>query len=114
MSPTADSRVIVAGAMRIFDRIWREGFAWRKAGIILLDLSSGTNVQPNLFSIQTKGSDGLMKAVDRINDRFGRGSVGLGLSAKDSEWRMRQDQLSPHYTTRWKEIPQARMDDHMW
>jgi DNA polymerase V len=111
MSPTADSRAIVAAAMRIFDRIWREGFAWRKAGILLLDLSSEADVQPNLFSNQTTGSDGLMEAVDRINDRFGRGSVGLGLSAKNAEWRMRQDQLSPHYTTRWKEIPNVRMGD---
>ncbi len=111
MSPTADSRAIVAAAMRIFDRIWREGFAWRKAGILLLDLSFGADVQPNLFSNQTTGSDGLMEAVDRINDRFGRGSVGLGLSAKNAEWRMRQDQLSPHYTTRWKEIPNVRMGD---
>jgi DNA polymerase V len=109
MSPTADRRDIVAAAMRIFERIWREGFAWRKAGILLLDLSSVADVQPNLFSNQTTGSDGLMKAVDQINDRFGRGSVGLGLSAKGAEWRMRQDQLSPRYTTRWKEIPQARM-----
>jgi hypothetical protein len=33
----------------------------------------------------------------------------LGLAAKDAEWRMRQGQLSPHYTTRWKEIPKVRM-----
>jgi DNA polymerase V len=111
MSPTADSRTIVAAAMRIFDQIWREGFAWRKAGILLLDLSSRVDVQPHLFSNQTTSSDGLMKAVDRINDRFGRGSVGLGLSAKNAEWRMRQDQLSPHYTTRWRDIPHVRMGD---
>lgn len=111
MSPTADSRVIVAAAMRIFDRIWRDCFAWRKAGILLMDLSSGADVQPNLFSNQIPSGYNLMKAVDRINDRFGRGSVGLGISAKNAEWRMRQDQMSPHYTTRWKEIMQVRMDD---
>ena len=111
ISPTADSRVIVEAAMRIFDRIWCEGFAWRKAGIVLLDLSSGADVQPNLFSNLTSGGNNLMKAVDQINGRFGRGSVGLGFSAKNAEWRMRQDQLSPHYTTRWKEIMQVRMND---
>ncbi|MCX7366265.1 MAG: DUF4113 domain-containing protein, partial [Alphaproteobacteria bacterium] len=77
----------------------------------LLDLSSVQDVQPNLFTVQTTQSDGLMKAVDRINDRFGRGAVGLGLSAKNAEWRMRQDRLSPHFTTRWREIPRVRIDN---
>ncbi|MCX7313770.1 MAG: DUF4113 domain-containing protein, partial [Alphaproteobacteria bacterium] len=111
MTPTADSRAIVAAAIRIFERIWREGFAWRKAGVLLLDLSSAEDIQPTLFTDQVSNSDGLMKAVDRINDRFGRGAVGLGLSVKEAEWRMRQDQLSPRYTTRWPEIPRVRISD---
>jgi len=111
MSPTADSRAVVTAAVRIMERIWRDGYAWRKAGVLLLDLSSAQDVQPNLFTAQTNQSDGLMKAVDRINDRFGRGAVGLGLSAKNAEWRMRQDRLSPNFTTRWREIPRVRIDN---
>jgi DNA polymerase V len=109
MSPTADSRAVVAAAIGIFERIWRDGFAWRKAGVLLLDLSSADDIQPTLFTNRIAGSDALMKAVGRINDRYGRGAIGLGLAAKDAEWRMRQGQLSPHYTTRWKEIPKVRM-----
>ena len=109
MSPTADSRAVVTAAIRIFERIWRDGFAWRKAGVLLLDLSSADAVQPTLFAEQITGSDRLMKATDRINDRFGRGSVGLGLAAKGAAWRMRQDQVSPRYTTRWKDIPKVRI-----
>ena len=111
MSPTADSRAVVTAALRILERIWRDGYAWRKAGILLLDLLSAQNAQPNLFTVQTNQSDRLMKAIDRINDRFGRGAVGLGLSAKNAEWRMRQDRLSPHFTTRWREIPRVRIDN---
>ena len=70
MTPTADSRAIVAAAIRIFERIWKEGFAWRKAGVLLLDLSSADDIQPTLFTDQVSNSDGLMKAVDRINDRL--------------------------------------------
>ena len=75
---------------------------------MLLDLSPAGHIQPTLFTNHVT-SNGLMKAVDRINDRFGRGTIGLGLSAKDAEWRMRQEQLSPHYTTRWQDIPRVRM-----
>ena len=64
---------------------------------------------PTLFANQIVDT-GLMRAVDRINDRFGRGTVGLGLSEKAAAWRMRQEQLSLHYTTRWQDIPSARLD----
>jgi len=49
-----------------------------------------------------------MKALDQVNARFGRGSIGLGLSPKGAKWRMRQERLSPRYTTRWQDIPHAR------
>ena len=48
-----------------------------------------------------------MQAVDRINGRFGRGSIGLGLAARTAEWRMRQERLSPRYTTRWRDLAAA-------
>ena len=112
MAPSADSRIVVGAATGILERIWRDGFSWRKAGVLLLDLSSAADIQPTLFTDQI-ADNGLMKAVDRINDRFGRGTVGLGLSAKDAEWRMRQEQLSPHYTTRWQDIPSVRLGVEM-
>jgi DNA polymerase V len=108
MTPSADSREVVGAAIGILERIWRDGFSWRKAGVLLLDLSSAADIQPTLFTNHIADRE-LMKAVDRINDRFGRGTVGLGLSAKDAAWRMRQEQLSPHYTTRWNDIPSVRL-----
>lgn len=110
MTPTSDSRAIVGAALRIFERIWREGFAYRKAGVLLLDLSAAKDAMPSLFDAPpAPGADRLMAAVDRINGRFGRGAVGLGLAPKSEQWRMRQARLSPRFTTRWKEIPKARM-----
>jgi DNA polymerase V len=110
MPPTADSRAIVGMALRIFADIWREGFAWRKAGVLLLDLSSASNVTPTLFPDQSVGSDRLMQTMDRIKNRYGRSAVGLGLATKGAEWRMRQNRVSPHFTTRWNEIPRARIE----
>ncbi len=109
MTPSNDSRVIVAAALRVFQHIWRAGIPYRKAGVLLLDLSPAKDVMPSLFDDRLSGSDPLMKAVDKMNDRFGRGAVGLGLSAKNAKWRMRQQNLSPRYTTRWQDIPRARI-----
>jgi uncharacterized protein (DUF2235 family) len=53
----------------------------------------------------------LMQAFDQLNDRFGRGTVHLGSTgASDGprRWAMRQERLSPQYTTRWSDLPWAR------
>ena len=110
MSPTADSRAVVAAALRVFDRIWKGGVPYRKAGVLLLELSSSKDVMPSLFDDRINGSEPLMKAIDKMNSRFGRGSIGLGLSPKSAKWRMRQERLSPRYTTRWADIPHAQIE----
>ena len=109
LAPTADSRVIVAAALRIFERLWREDFAYRKAGVMLLDLSPAGDAVGSLFQDGPLENGRLMQAMDRINERFGRGSIALGLTAKDAEWRMRQERLSPRYTTRWRDLAAARI-----
>ncbi|HAY46504.1 MAG TPA: hypothetical protein DCY55_09515 [Gammaproteobacteria bacterium] len=76
---------------------------------MLLELSSEQDVIPSLFDDQLSGVEPLMKALDQVNARFGRGSIGLGLSPKGAKWRMRQERLSPRYTTRWQDIPHARL-----
>lgn len=109
MTPTSDSRTLVAAALRVFERIWRDGIKYRKAGVLLMDLSSAQDVIPSLIDDRKPGGDDLMKAIDQMNGRFGRGAVHLGLSGHDASWRMRQDHLSPRYTTRWEDIPRARI-----
>lgn len=109
MTPTADSRTITAAALRIFQRIWRGGIPYRKAGVLLLELSQAQDVMPSLFDDRLHRGDQLMKAIDRVNGRFGRGAIGLGLSPQRATWRMRQERLSPRYTTRWQDIPSARI-----
>ena len=74
LAPTADSRVIVAAALRIFERLWREGFAYRKAGVMLLDLSPAGDAVGSLFQDGPLENGRLMQAMDGINERFGRGT----------------------------------------
>ncbi|MGE4339811.1 MAG: DUF4113 domain-containing protein [Pigmentiphaga sp.] len=107
--PTSDTRDIAAAVLRIFDRIWRDGYGWRKAGVLLLDLGAPGQAPASLFDIIEAPDDGLMRAIDQINARYGRGTARLGLVQKDGEWHMRQKNLSPSFTTRWAEIPSAKM-----
>ena len=52
----------------------------------------------------------LMSTMDKLNDRFGRGTVivaSAGLEGKKRSWAMRQELLTPQYTTRWDQLPVA-------
>ena len=107
--PTSDARTITGAATRILERIWREGFTWKKAGILLLDLSAKGAAPSSLLDVVANLDDGLMTAMDQINAKFGRGSIKLGLAGKDQDWRMRQDNLSPSFTTRWSDLASVRV-----
>lgn len=47
----------------------------------------------------------LMQAMDRINERWGRGSVRLLATGFGGDWRMRREKLSPAWTTQWDSLP---------
>ena len=54
----------------------------------------------------------LMTAVDAINDRYGKGSIRVasaGVQVRKRQWEMRQELRTPRYTTRWDEVPVARV-----
>jgi DNA polymerase V len=77
--------------------------------VVLHDLARPADLQGDLFTPATMGNDALMAMVDRINRRFGRGTAGFGASGwrERPVWGMPQNNLSPCYTTRWADLPQA-------
>ena len=106
--PTSDSREAVRAAVGVLAAIRREGIAYRQAGVLLLELSAERERAPELFAAADSTSGALMRAVDRIRRRFGRDSLGWGFDReRDEGWRMRQERLSPRYTTRWRDLPAA-------
>lgn len=105
-----DSRVLVAAAQRALSAIYRPGFAYKKSGVMLVGLSDKAIQQRSLFDDDTQRdrSTRLMAAIDRLNRDYGRGAVTIGSAGVSPAWRMRADNLSPRYTTRWTELPVVR------
>ncbi|CAM3455456.1 MULTISPECIES: translesion error-prone DNA polymerase V subunit UmuC [Yersinia] len=106
---TQDTRDIVAAAMRGLDTIWKEGYRYQKAGIILNDFCSRPG-QIDMFddSHPKANSEQLMKAIDRIN-QTGLGRIWFAGQGIEKVWKMRREMLSPAYTTRWRDLPKARL-----
>lgn len=105
MLPSMDTRDIVHASMNILNKIWREGYRYQKAGILLNDFCDRPG-QIDLFDDMAPrpNSDRLMKVVDRINSH-GIGKIWFGGQGIDKSWKMKRDMLSPAYTTNWRDIP---------
>lgn len=106
--PTDDSREIIAAAVQGLRRLWRKGYAYHKAGLMLLDLSPKANRQLTLETPQTdeaaKRSERLMTTMDKLNRELGKGTVQLGLPRKGNAWALRSERRTPRYTTKWNEL----------
>lgn len=103
--PTDDTRDLLNPALKALEHIYRPGHAYSKCAILLMDLSQRGEVTPDLFAPPPRpGSDRLMKVIDTINQREGRGTVRLGLIPTAPDWAMRRDMKSQCFTIRWDEL----------
>ena len=103
--PTDDTRLITAAAREGISRLYRDGFNYAKAQLLLRDICRRDEYTPDLFTPeQPVKTERLMSALDAINNRWGRGTLQPGRLTKTAEWGMRRELLSPSYTTRWAEL----------
>jgi DNA polymerase V len=106
--PSADTAILLHAAAHALDRIWREGFRYKKAGVMLLDLAPAAIVQGDLWTApDTLQRKSLMQTIDRLNADHGRGVVRFASTGTKQEWKLRCDQRSPRYTTDWNELLQV-------
>ncbi|KUQ07674.1 Y-family DNA polymerase [Klebsiella aerogenes] len=110
MTPTQDTRDIIAAAVKALDWIWVKGHRYAKAGCMLNDFTPSGVSLLNLFdeTPPRSNSNQLMKVVDGIN-HSGLGKVWFAGRGVAPEWQMKREMLSPAYTTRWEDIPTAKM-----
>lgn len=109
--PTSDTREILFVVQGLLKAMHRPGYRYKKAGVGLLDLVDSNVVQGDLFTPQEEPRvSKSMEVMDSINRRFGRGTLGMGSSGWKPKpmWGMRQESLSPAYTTKWSDVMRVR------
>jgi DNA polymerase V len=112
---SADTRVLIGWALRVLRRIYRPGYGYHKAGVMLTDIQPRRHEQLTLFGNDAASAKGapLMAALDRINQRFGRGALRLAAEGTQKTWQMRREKLSPQYTTAWEGLPIPLYTTHL-
>lgn len=94
------ARYAVLGLQKIF----REGYAYKKAGVIIMDFSPENAVQTFLFENTNPKHKIVMQTMDSINNKIGQHKVKLASQDRDRIWKMKQERLSPRYTTKLSDI----------
>jgi len=108
-NPTDDTRILINAVLTGLKSIYKSGFAYKKAGVLLGDLLPFNQHQKSLFDDKEAQahSEFLMQAIDEINDTMGSGTIKFFGEGLKKQWRAKAEKKTRCYTTRIDEIPVA-------
>lgn len=108
--PSAATPFLCSQAIRLLKRIFRPGLVYKRAGIMLMELTGADKVQSDLFVpvYHQSRQQRLMETVDRYNRTTNTGKLFWAAEGMGKPWYMRQAYKTKRYTTRWDELPVAR------
>lgn len=103
--PTNDVRLMTRAATEAVNRLFRPGFKYSKAEVLLLDLRQPGEFTDDMFAAsQPASSEKVMGVLDEINTRWGRGTLRAGSVPSNPDWAMRRELMSQSYTTRLDQL----------
>ncbi|HPE58340.1 MAG TPA: Y-family DNA polymerase [Bacteroidales bacterium] len=103
--PTNQTAALIHYAVIALKALYKKGFKYKKSGIIVSDVIPQSGQQTGLWDdTQKPKNTKLAEVIDRINEQAGIDTVKFAIQGTDETWKMRQHNLSPHYTTRWEDL----------
>jgi DNA polymerase V len=103
--PTDDVRLLTKAAIDALDRVYRPGFKYSKAEVLLMSLCQPGEYTDDLFAAsQPTESTRVMAVLDQINERWGRGTLRAASVPSSPAWAMRREMMSQSYTTRLDQL----------
>jgi DNA polymerase V len=97
--PTDSTLTISSAAIEAVKTLFKSGIKYKRAGVIVTGLVPNDNFQLNLFSSENPKHKPLMTAIDKLNSKFKSDKIKLGNQDLKRTWKMRQERLSPKFTT---------------
>jgi DNA polymerase V len=103
---TSNTLEIIKASVKAVEKIYKDGYFYKKAGVIFLDLLSETSIQLNMFSsVSQERTRQLMRTIDDINSWATKELIYSAAIGKNRDWHMSRRLKSPAYTTRWDDLP---------
>ncbi|MBL7886457.1 MAG: Y-family DNA polymerase [Flavobacterium sp.] len=95
---------ISSAAVQMLEKVFEEGEIYKKAGVIVTDIIPENAKQFQLFEEENPKHQKLMQVIDDFHKRTGERKIKLASQDLERTWTMKQDHLSPKYTTNFNEI----------
>lgn len=107
---TNSSLELIKYALYLLQAIYREGYRYKKAGVLVTEIVPEDQSQGSLFDqVDREKHTAVMKTMDRINAKYGWNTLKIAAQGSGVKWKLRQERLSQCYTTRWNEILTVRV-----
>lgn len=106
---TSDTLKVIKYAIGAVEKLYKQGYEYKKAGIRLCGLKDSNESQLSLLEENdTQKSRKLMEVMDKINEREGDDCIRSGAcGVHDFSWRMNRNYKSPRYLTGYNELPKS-------
>ncbi len=103
--PSDSTQELLRCALDALERIFREGFEYRKVGVMLHSFSPVDQLTLRMFDDdKSERFRQVMVAVDKINRKYGRDTVRFAVAQPEGHWNTKFEYCSPHYTTRLTDV----------
>lgn len=104
-SATSITNELIKPAVALVEQLYKNGTAYKKAGVMLSGLVPDDSIQANLFVPESKNSNRmLMGMIDNVNFSMRDDVLKFAASGTRRDWKMRQELRSKRYTSRWEEL----------
>ncbi len=108
--PTNDSTELINYALRGLTGIFAEGYRFKKAGVIVSEIIPERPLQADLFDTrQREKFNKVMKVMDSLNESYGKQKVKVAAQGFDRKWKLKNEKLSPCYSTNLKDVPNVNV-----
>jgi DNA polymerase V len=103
--PVNYAPTLIKQAVKMLNTIYKPGICYKKAGVMVSGIEPSNPMQQNLFTpVLSKENNALMNCMDTVNEKYGRNTIRIASQGFERKWWLRQEKLSPGFTTRWNEI----------
>lgn len=97
----------ISEALQACEELFKEGYLYKKAGVVFTGLSSVDTAAQNLFTsdeIKFQRKNCISKVMDAINAKYGQNSLVVASMGLKQNWAMKREMRSNRFTTNWNEL----------
>lgn len=108
---TNDSTELISFALQGLKSIYKKGYRYKKGGVIVSEIVPERPLQGNLFDTKDREKfNKVMTVMDNLNASYGNQKVKIAAQGFDRKWKLKNEKLSPCYTTKLEDVLEIRAE----